>query len=106
VYSVDLVNTSVSISGNSPANNKKYQKGHILNPKTGNFIDKMAMVCVTGPSAFLAEILSTALFAQGDEIQQDIISDFEGYNAVFIDYTQSSTQPIIMEIEKSGYNVK
>ncbi len=90
VYEFHLKNYSLSVSGNTPSNMNKYPEGHIINPFTGIYVDKKGILCVTGPSAFVAEILSTALFIAGNEEQIRILRNFPDYEAVSILYSKNS----------------
>jgi thiamine biosynthesis lipoprotein len=42
-------------------------------------------VTVVGPDSMNADILSTALFVLGPQKGQELLSKFEGYEAVFVD---------------------
>ena len=94
-----LKNNALSVSGNTPANLIKYPQGHIINLVAGARVSKSGLVCVSGPSAFYAEILSTALFIAGEKEQKQILNNFPGYKAVRVSYEPDSKTPDIKEIE-------
>lgn len=71
-----LVGRSMSVSGKDP-----HGKGHIIDPATGNTVEKDGLVAVTGPSAMVTEVLSTALWVAPAGERKDILSAFEGYEA-------------------------
>jgi thiamine biosynthesis lipoprotein len=98
VYHFHLKDNSLSVSGNTPSNLSKYPMGHIINPFTGSYADKKGILCVTGPSAFVAEILSTALFIAGDKEQIQILKNFPDYEAVSISYSESSKVATVNQI--------
>ncbi len=93
-----LKNNSLSVSGNTPANMNKYHQGHIINPFTGVYESNPGIICVSGPSTFQAEILSTALFIAGEKEQIQILKNFSGFEAVRISYAAKSKTPVIKEI--------
>jgi FAD:protein FMN transferase len=99
VYVFHLKNNALSVSGNTPSNRIKYPEGHIINPLTGISEKKNGLVCVSGPSAFVAEILSTALFLADISDQSLILNNFPEYKAVRISYFADSKTPEIVEIE-------
>jgi len=98
-----LKNNALSVSGNTPANLVKYPQGHIINLIAGARVSKSGLVCVSGPSAFYAEILSTALFIAGEEEQIQILNNFPGYKAVRVSYESNCKIPDIREIEYTSY---
>jgi len=69
-----LRDSALSISGNGSSG-----RGHIINPRDGKVAEKDYDIAVTGKSAFLCEVLSTALFAAPENEMQIIISRFGGY---------------------------
>ena len=74
-----LKNKSLSVSGPDPQG-----KRHIINPLTGELIQKDTYIAVTGPSAIVSEVLSTALWAMPHTIRSEILSRFDGYEATEI----------------------
>jgi thiamine biosynthesis lipoprotein len=75
-YTFRLENRSLSVSGKD-----LHGRGHIIDPATGNTVEKDGLVAVTGPSAMVTEVLSTALWVAPSEERKDILSAFEGYEA-------------------------
>ena len=71
-----LQDASLSVSGKDPRG-----RGHIIDPKTGNTVEKDGLIAVTGPSAMVTEVLSTALWIAPETERQEILSAFEGYSA-------------------------
>ena len=69
-----LENRSLSVSGKD-----LHGRGHIIDPATGNTVEKDGLVAVTGPSAMVTEVLSTALWVAPSEERKDILSAFGGY---------------------------
>jgi thiamine biosynthesis lipoprotein len=64
VGTIDLLDRSLSVSGNSVNNRKKFgEAGHVLNPNEGTFVNAPAQVAVSSPDPLEAEALSTAMFA-------------------------------------------
>lgn len=74
-----LENRSLSVSGKD-----MHGKGHIIDPATGNTVEKDGLVAVTGPSAMITEVLSTALWVAPEEKRKEILPAFEGYEALDI----------------------
>lgn len=95
---LNLKDCSLSVSGNTPANRIRYPMGHIINPHTGQLINKTGIVCVTGPCALEAEVLSTALFASGEENEMRILKNFPAYKAIRILYDDASESSFVKEI--------
>lgn len=58
---------------------------HIFDPATGRQPTGVMSVTVVGPDSMNADILSTALFVLGPQKGQELLSRFEGYEAVFVD---------------------
>lgn len=75
-HTFPLRDTSLSVSGKDP-----HGRGHIIDPATGNTLEKEGLLAVTGPSAMVAEVLSTALWVAPHGRRGDILSAFEGYGA-------------------------
>jgi len=74
---VGLRDRSISISGNSQNNRKKFgDHGHILNPHTGTFFVGQGFLAVVAEDPVCAEVLSTALIAAGSANEHQILSDF------------------------------
>ena len=75
-HSFDLEDAALSMSGKDP-----HGRGHIIDPATGNMLEKEGLVAVTGPSAMVTEVLSTALWVAPADKRGDILAAFEGYRA-------------------------
>jgi len=58
---------------------------HILDPRTGRPARQAVSVTVVGPSATLADALSTALFVLGPEEGLRLLEGLPGYEALFVD---------------------
>ena len=56
-------------------------RGHIIDPATGNTLEKEGLVAVTGPSAMVTEVLSTALWVAPADRRGDMLAAFDGYRA-------------------------
>jgi len=67
---------SLSVSGKDP-----HGRGHIIDPHTGNTVEKEGLVAVTGPSPMVTEVLSTALWVAPAGQRGEILSAFAGYKA-------------------------
>ncbi len=75
----DLVDTSLSTSGNTPG-----YDGHIVNPATGERVSGRRMVSVRCPDPLDAEVLSTALMLATPSDEKSLASAFP--DAVFRRY--------------------
>ena len=75
-HTFPLENEALSVSGKDPRG-----RGHIVDPATGNTLEKEGLVAVTGPSAMVTEVLSTALWVAPAERRGDILAAFDGYQA-------------------------
>jgi len=76
---VHLRDSSLSISGNGVLG-----KSHIVNPVDGVAVVRDFDIGVTGKSALLCEMLSTALFAAPESEFENILASFQGYEVVKI----------------------
>lgn len=76
---IRLRDSALSISGNGYSG-----KSHIVNPADGKTAVKNYDLGVTGKSALLCEILSTALYAAPESECEKILASFGGYEAVKI----------------------
>ncbi|MEX0986947.1 MAG: FAD:protein FMN transferase [Bacteroidales bacterium] len=75
---VTIFNQSISVSGNSMNNRKKYgEQGHIINPMDGGFYMAQGVISVVAENPVVAEVLSTALTVAGEEHEKQILSHFE-----------------------------
>ena len=75
-HTFQLEGEALSVSGKDP-----HGRGHIIDPATGNTLEKGGRVAVTGPSAMVTEVLSTALWVAPAERRGDILAAFDGYRA-------------------------
>lgn len=70
-----LKDSSLSVSGLRPDGT-----AHIVDPMEGTLVGFRGLVAVEGRSAFICEVLSTALYAAPERMRQAIISAFDGYS--------------------------
>lgn len=70
--SVDLSDSSLSVSGNS----REY-RGHIVDPSTGRAVTGKRLSAVVAPSALDAEVLSTAWLVADADTRSRILPNFE-----------------------------
>lgn len=75
-HTFDLEDMALSVSGKDP-----HGRGHIIDPATGNTLEREGLVAVTGPSAMVTEVLSTALWVAPADKRGDILAAFDGYRA-------------------------
>ena len=75
-HTFDLEDAALSVSGKD-----SHGRGHIIDPATGNMLEKEGLVAVTGPSAMVTEVLSTALWVAPADKRGDILAAFDGYRA-------------------------
>lgn len=75
-HTFPLAGESLSVSGKDP-----HGRGHIIDPHTGNTVEKEGLVAVTGPSPMVTEVLSTALWVAPSGQRAGILAAFEGYQA-------------------------
>lgn len=74
-----IVDQSLSISGNTIHNRKKYaDQGHILDPVGGRFFTERGVVTVVSDDPTESEVLSTACLAAGKEKQPLMTAGFPG----------------------------
>jgi thiamine biosynthesis lipoprotein len=70
----DLKNESLSTSGNSLNNQKKFaNSGHIVNPHSLNMVAHRGLVSVKSEDPVRSEIYSTALFSSGREKSKEVL---------------------------------
>lgn len=69
-----LKDSAISVSGLSAG-----EVPHIVDPATGEMVDNGGPVVVEGRSAFICEVLSTALYAAPREMREKVAGRFEGY---------------------------
>ena len=70
-----LKGSSLSVSGLRPDG-----IAHIVNPVDGTVVGNRGAVAVEGRSAFVCEVLSTALYAAPEAMRQAIMAAFGGYS--------------------------
>ena len=75
-HTFPLEDAALSVSGKDPRG-----RGHIVDPATGNTLEKEGLVAVTGPSPMVTEVLSTALWVAPAERRGDLLAAFDGYRA-------------------------
>jgi thiamine biosynthesis lipoprotein len=75
-HTFQLEGEALSVSGKDP-----HGRGHIIDPATGNTLEKGGLVAVTGPSAMVTEVLSTALWVAPAERRGEMLAAFAGYRA-------------------------
>jgi len=76
---IPLSDSALSISGNG-----KTGRSHIIDPVSGKTVTRDFDLGVTGKSALLCEILSTALFAAPESEYEKILASFSGYEVTKI----------------------
>jgi thiamine biosynthesis lipoprotein len=70
----DLKNESLSTSGNSLNNQKKFaNSGHIVNPHSLSMVTHMGLVSVKSDDPVRSEVYSTALFSSGREKSEELL---------------------------------
>ena len=74
VANVKLCDSSLSVSGNMPSH-----LCHIINPRTGKFIEERKMVSVVAKDPIVAEVLTTTLMIAEEASIPDIVSHFDIY---------------------------
>jgi FAD:protein FMN transferase len=94
LYTFNLVNESLSVSGINPQNIKKHGKGHIFDPHTGKNVYCFRQSAVAGSSGLIAEVISTALICAPEHYRLTIMEQFPEYRAVIIDYDKSNKPSI------------
>lgn len=70
----DLVDSAVSISGRTPDG-----RDHIVDPHSAMPVAHGMDIAVTGRSALVCEMLSTAVYAAPEAVRKSIMASFEGY---------------------------
>ena len=96
LHTFRLKNNSLSTSGNTPNNRMKFgDKGHILNPLTGEFQTDSKTVSIATTSPMDAEVLSTALFVGSENDKSEILSRFNVSEAIEISYNQLNKAEVV-----------
>lgn len=70
-------------------------KGHILNPLTGEFQTDSKTVSIATTSPMDAEVLSTALFVGSENDKSEILSRFNVSEAIEISYNQLNKAEVV-----------
>ena len=73
-WSLMLKDSSMSFSGKDP-----HGRGHIIDPRSGNIVEKEEIIAVEGLSPMICEVLSTALWIAPDGEREEIAGNFDGY---------------------------
>lgn len=94
IFTFSARDSSISISGNSPNNRRKYPEGHIVNPFTGVTISELFTCAVIGDGSMISEVLSTAVSACPGEEIPDILANFEDYRLIKIRYSDNEEPEI------------
>lgn len=79
MHEFHIKNNALSISGKD-----RKGRGHIIDPRTGNTIEKEEIIAVSGASPLVAEVLSTALYVAPEKYRKEIIMQFPSYEAITI----------------------
>jgi thiamine biosynthesis lipoprotein len=96
LHTFRLKNNCLSTSGNTPNNRMKFgDKGHILNPLTGEFQTESKTVSIAANSPMDAEVLSTALFIATENDKSGLLSRFNVSEAIEISYNQLNEAEIV-----------
>lgn len=76
---IQLFDTSMSVSGNTPSH-----RTHIINPKTSEFVSGNRMVAVVADDPVDADVLTTAWIASGNETVPDWMLKFNLKNSYIL----------------------
>jgi thiamine biosynthesis lipoprotein len=91
VIKLPLANEAISTSGDYERYFIDEATGarvhHIINPRTGKSTDELMSVSVIGPSGFVTDPLSTAIFVMGANKGLAMINKVTGYEAILITRT-------------------
>lgn len=74
-----LLDSALSISGRNGQG-----QAHIIDPYTGDLIDRPGFIAVTGRSPLVVEVLSTALYVCAPEQRPTVLQRFPGYEGTEI----------------------
>ena len=96
---VDLKAQAVSTSGNYEQfiiiDGKRYT--HIIDPRSGYPVAEVDAVTVISPSAALCDILSTAVFVEGEKLIAELHKKIKNLNILFIDIKENSENHILKD---------
>ena len=88
-WTTRMKDSALSVSGKDP-----HGRGHIINPFTGNTVEKEEILTVMGTSPMACEALSTALWLAPDAQRGEILRNFEGYRCYRITPLADGTSSI------------
>jgi len=74
MHTFELRDCALSVSGKNRGG-----KAHIVDPATGNMVNRDEMIAVQGASPLVAEVLSTAIYVAPESIRGEIASAFPQY---------------------------
>lgn len=94
IFTFDLLDEFLSVSGNTPKNIDKYKGGHIVNPHTGIAVEGFIQVAVAGKTGMATEVLSTALCCAPEDVRSIIAAAFPEYRGVIIEYNRQNRPEI------------
>jgi thiamine biosynthesis lipoprotein len=85
---VPLCNASISTSGDYERFYKKNgrRKGHIIDPRTGNPVERMQSVSVIAATGLESDLLSTTLFVLGPEKGTKLMNSLPGTSALLVSH--------------------
>ena len=95
IFHFQLKDEFLSVSGITPENIKKYGAGHIINPFTGEAVNKYITSAVAGGNGLQTEVISTALLIAPSDTRDLIMDNFPGYKAVVIEYNEFKQPDIV-----------
>ena len=95
-FTVHLCDSAFSVSGLDNAG-----RPHIVDPSTGNLLERREMITVEGTSPLITEVLSTALYVSESAHRADILERFPGYRAHEIRCLTDGTS-IVQPIERES----
>ena len=103
IYAFSIQNKSLSTSGITPSNQKKYDgHAHIINPKTGYGQTNTKTISVVSGSAIDGEVLSTALMVCEENEKQELIHNFSVDEAIEISYNSDNSFKIKSLLDKNS----
>lgn len=75
-FTAHLCDSALSVSGLDNTG-----RPHIVDPATGNLLERREMIAVEGTSPLITEVLSTALYVCEPSLRSEILERFPGYSA-------------------------
>jgi FAD:protein FMN transferase len=94
IYGLELKDSFMSVSGNTPGNLAKHESGHIINPMSGEPVQGFFQSVVWGNSGLQTEIVSTALACAPKDTRDLIMKNFPGFKALYITYNHQQKPEI------------